>query len=110
MMDILGFEQEKKRKGFSKSIEKSKLDKQNGKCYYCKKRFYEKAGFPQKHHKDGDRSNDKSSNLVLVCVLCHDKETHKQQVKKQEKKRVERDRREKDPLGLNGGPQVDWGF
>ena len=78
--------------------EKNKIwDDQNGKCYRCPKRLS-----PTKceyHHKDGDRSNWRLSNIALVCLDCHAVETNKQRIKKVHKRRREQEKQNENPFG-----------
>jgi len=80
-----------KRKG-RKPIEKKgskraqlRLD-QKGKCWRCGRGF-DAMGVVRTHihHKDGNPSNNRYSNLALVCGTCHDNLTHEQTLKRRKK-------------------------
>jgi len=62
-----------KRKSFSKATKKQTLMMQGNICNSCKK--------PSKlwdfHHKDGNRSNNVSSNCEALCLDCHAEKTRK---------------------------------
>lgn len=61
-----------KRKNFSiKTYKIVLLDKQKGKCKKCHHGLG--AAEAQAHHKDGDRSNNKLENCVILCANCHKK-------------------------------------
>jgi len=76
----------KTRKGFRGSTVKLLLFECKGKCQGCKKRFYtDGIGSPQKHHKDGKRSNNKPENLMLICHACHEKFSLKQASKRKKR-------------------------
>lgn len=96
-----GTSQKKKRVRPTKSEKNEIWERQGGKCYMCPKR--PSPGASHYHHKDGDPSNWRLSNLVLVCLECHAKETNRQRIKKVHKVRKEKERRETDPLGWGGG-------
>ena len=96
-----GFGPKKKKRVRPTKSEKNAIwDKQNGKCYMCPKRLSPTTS--EYHHKDGNPSNWRLSNLALVCVECHKRETNLQRIKKVHKRRREAERRERDPLGLGG--------
>lgn len=62
-----------KREPISQSQKEAVLDKYNHKCAICGKP-YDKDDF-EFHHIDGDRSNSRTTNLVLLCHRCHKKVT-----------------------------------
>lgn len=95
-----GTSQRKKRVRPTQSEKNEVWDRQNGKCYMCPKQVNPRSRY---HHKDGDPSNWRLSNLALVCLECHAKETNRQRIKKVHKRRKEKERREKDQLGFGSG-------
>ena len=96
-----GTSQKKKRVRPIKSEKNEIWDRQGGKCYMCPKRLSPTTS--HYHHKDGDPSNWRLSNLALVCLECHAIETNRQRIKKVHRVRKEKERREADPLGLGSG-------
>lgn len=65
----------KKRKGFSKRVKQKTLKEQDYQCYMCDEEISMKnCHF---HHKDEDRSNNKSKNCIALCPGCHDKVTRR---------------------------------
>lgn len=67
----------------AKSIKTDVQIKAKGNCQKCR-RYVGPLG--EVHHKDGNRTNDKLSNLEFLCSNCHKKKTHKQQVQNALKK------------------------
>lgn len=67
-------------------------DKQEGNCDICGKRLSPTTS--EYHHRDENPANWKLSNLSIICVGCHKKETNKQRVKKVQKRRREKEREE----------------
>jgi hypothetical protein len=65
----------KHRENFSEEQVRIQWDKQKGKCKKCHNTLKEHAF--HRHHKDGNRSNIKSSNLELLCANCHSEETYR---------------------------------
>src|SRR6476661_7941960 len=65
----------KHRANFSEEQIRIQWDKQKGKCKKCHNTLKEHAF--HRHHKDGNRSNIKSSNLELLCANCHSEETYR---------------------------------
>lgn len=61
----------KKRRNFTAEIIRDTFRKQDYKCAICKKGITTKLY--DKHHKDGNRTNNSASNLQLLCVTCHAK-------------------------------------
>jgi hypothetical protein len=97
-----GFEPKQKKRVTPTKSEKNEVwDRQNGNCYVCGKKLSPTTS--EYHHKDGDRSNWRLSNIALVCSECHKKETNKQRVKKVQEKRREHEAKESNPLGFGGG-------
>ncbi len=91
----------KKRVTPTKSEKNEIWDRQDGQCSSCGERLSPTTS--EYHHKDGDRSNWRLSNITLVCVKCHKIETNKQRVRKVHAKRKEKETKENDPFGLSGG-------
>jgi len=48
------------------------LQAQGGRCAHCKRRFFPGDDLRERHHKDGDRSNNRRSNIELLHRHCHD--------------------------------------
>ena len=48
------------------------LKAQQGRCAYCKRRFFPRDDLLERHHKDGDRTNNQRSNFELLHRHCHD--------------------------------------
>jgi RNA-directed DNA polymerase len=48
------------------------LRAQQGRCAHCKRLFLPGDDLIERHHKDGDRKNNKRSNLELLHRHCHD--------------------------------------
>ena len=72
-MDFFGTKKKKKRKGASPTQRVTIVLKQKGKCKnykICGVKFGKITAVI--HHKDGDRSNKKESNLEALCRNCHD--------------------------------------
>ena len=69
------FETRKKRKAIPISVQKQLLIRCKGKCENCGKDL---TGLkPFIHHKDGNPSNNKLSNLIVLCPDCHySQDTH----------------------------------
>jgi len=98
MIDI--FSNPKKNRVKPTKSERNEIwDRQRGKCFVCSRILSPTTS--DYHHKDGNPSNWRIFNIVLVCLECHRRETNKQRVKKIQKKRGEREKIQKDPLGLN---------
>jgi RNA-directed DNA polymerase len=53
------------------------LNEQQGRCASCKRFFLPGEDLLERHHKDGDRTNNQRANFVLVHRHCHD-EIHRQ--------------------------------
>lgn len=72
---------EKKRPPIKQSVRKELLFRSKGKCERCGKNLIS-AGIPYHvHHKDGNRKNNRMSNLMLVCPNCHERLTHFQRLR-----------------------------
>ena len=63
----------RRRRNFSAETIRETFRKQDYKCANCKKGITPKLH--DKHHKDGNRANNSTSNLELLCVTCHAKKT-----------------------------------
>ena len=63
----------KKRKDFSKSTKEQVLARQGYGCNSCG----QYSSLFDFHHKNGDKSNNYSSNCEALCPLCHAKKTRK---------------------------------
>jgi hypothetical protein len=61
----------RKRRDFPAEVKKQKLHDQNYKCAICKR----SPGVWEYDHIDGNRSNNKSRNLQVLCPNCHAKKT-----------------------------------
>lgn len=61
----------RKRRDFPADVKKQKLHDQNYKCAICNK----SAGVWDYDHIDGNRSNNKSRNLQVLCPNCHAKKS-----------------------------------
>ena len=61
----------RRRRNFSAETIRETFRKQDYKCAECNKGITTKLY--DKHHKDGNRSNNSVSNLELLCVTCHAK-------------------------------------
>jgi flagellar biogenesis protein FliO len=61
----------RKRRDFPADVKKQKLSEQNYKCAICKR----SAGVWDYDHIDGNRSNNKSRNLQVLCPNCHAKKS-----------------------------------
>jgi RNA-directed DNA polymerase len=48
------------------------LKEQGGRCTHCKRHFRPGDDLIERHHKDGDRTNNKRSNFELLHRHCHD--------------------------------------
>jgi hypothetical protein len=59
------------RRDFDDDVIDRKLNSQGGKCPCCERSLYHVGCGWDAHHRDGDSSNDASSNCVLVCADCH---------------------------------------
>jgi len=65
--------QPKQRKDFSKSTKEEVLARQGYQCNSCG----QYSSLFDFHHKNGDRSNNYSSNCEGLCPLCHAKKTRR---------------------------------
>lgn len=61
----------RERKYFSAEVKRVTLKKQRHKCAYCKW----KTDIFDFDHKDGNRSNNKTSNCLALCPNCHAKKS-----------------------------------
>ena len=82
-------DEEKKRKGATRSEREEIILRQDSKCNTCETKFSVKIR-PHIDHKDGNRSNKKMSNLQAICPTCHDYKT-RQDNKRQQKKKQKKD-------------------
>ncbi|MEW6222377.1 MAG: HNH endonuclease [Candidatus Hadarchaeota archaeon] len=73
---LLGAPQEnrKNRKPVRKAIEREVLARAGHKCQSCKRPL---GAVWNIHHKDGNRNNDRLSNLKVLCPTCHAEIHHK---------------------------------
>ena len=91
-----GGTQKKKRKPVSTAIKTALLAKTGGKCQKCGKRLYGlKAHY---HHKSGNPSNSRASNIRVLCPDCHSKEHFK---KDGTSKKNGRARKSRNPFEVN---------
>ena len=90
MFDFL--RKKKPRNNFNKKQEEYRLKKQNYKCANpdCENTIHDVD--LEKDHKDGNRENNNTANLKLLCPNCHSKKTKRQgkSKKRKEEKRKER--------------------
>lgn len=93
--------QKKKRVTPGKSERNIAWKEQKGKCAKCPSLL---GPHSECHHKDGDPSNWKPSNLELLCLECHKHESDKQRAKKVQKRRREKEEKEKNPYSLFSTP------
>jgi hypothetical protein len=61
----------RERKYFSAEIKRATLEKQRHKCAYCRGN----SDILDFDHKDGNRSNNKMSNCLVLCPNCHAKKS-----------------------------------
>lgn len=73
---------EPRRESIPQSLRTKLLLKCRGKCEICGLDFDSDGVKPQIHHKDGDPSNNRLSNLIVVCPNCHSKLHKWKEVKK----------------------------
>jgi hypothetical protein len=59
------------REGFTQEQEDAARERQRGKCPCCGRSLSHVGCGWDAHHRNGDPSDSRSSNLVLVCVDCH---------------------------------------
>lgn len=59
------------RKNFSKDQIDIAWDRQNGKCPCCARSLSHVGCGWDAHHRNGDRNDNRTANLLLVCVNCH---------------------------------------
>ena len=87
-MDFFGTKKKKKkRKGASPTLRVKIVLKQKGKCKNYKRCGVEFGKItPVIHHKDGDRSNKKESNLEALCRNCHEQKDERVRRKLKSKK------------------------
>jgi len=84
----------KKRRGASASKKEEIIFRQGKKCKKCKVEFSLRIR-PHYDHKDGDRSNNESSNLQALCPNCHD-----QKSRRETKRRINKKKSKRDDFGL----------
>ena len=58
-----------KRRHFSEIVRREVIQKQKGKCASCKRKLLPFG--MDLDHKNGDRSNNKTSNCQILCTPCH---------------------------------------
>ena len=87
VIDFFGVEK-KPRKSFSSNVKEEVLLTQNSKCKKCGIKFSSTIR-PHYDHKNGNRSDNRKTNLQALCANCHDhksrKETTTRAVKKSKK-------------------------
>ena len=94
---LYGKKSSNKRVNPARSEKNDCLDRQKNKCKRCGKLLT--PSITEFHHKDGNRSNWKSSNIVAICKNCHGLETNKQRVVKVQKSRRAKSRSQNNPFG-----------
>ena len=80
----------KKRKGASPSTKEEIMLRQGSKCKKCPTKFSLKVR-PHIDHKDGDRSNNKPSNLQALCPNCHDQKSRRETKRRSNPKKPKRE-------------------
>ena len=80
IFDIDLFGKKSKRKPLSSSRKTDALLKSKGKCAKCGIQLT--AATKEIHHKDGNRRNDRPSNLMVLCRNCHGEISHRQKKRK----------------------------
>jgi hypothetical protein len=68
----------KERKGFSQSVQRAVLRKQDHKCAHCKRLL----NVVDYDHKNGDRSDNRESNCQALCPNCHAVKTRREKNKR----------------------------
>jgi 5-methylcytosine-specific restriction endonuclease McrA len=68
--DFLGRDPERKRTPVTQSTRTKALMRSKGKCEKCRKHITGGVK-PHIHHKDGDPTNNRLSNLKVLCPNCH---------------------------------------
>jgi len=80
----------KRRKSIPSSIMKKALIRSRGYCEMCGLDFYESGVTPHFHHKNGNPSDNRLSNILVVCPNCHSKLTRRQISRKKRSRRRKR--------------------
>jgi len=70
----------KKREPLTSTIRNEVLSKQKQRCGRCRHTFGSVKHF---HHKNGDRSDNRVSNIVALCPTCHSEIHHEKRLKEQ---------------------------
>ena len=73
VMGLFDLDDDNKRKGLTKKQKDDRFYRLKGKCEVCHSVLMNKGVKPKFHHKDGNRSNNKPSNIIMVCPDCHDR-------------------------------------
>ncbi len=79
-----GGEKRERRKPVPTSYRKEALARARHKCQRCHRQL---EAVWHIHHRDGNRNNNRLSNLRILCPTCHAEVEHKKRIKKGEKKR-----------------------
>jgi len=79
----------KRRKSIPQSLQKELLLRCKGKCELCGLDLHKSRVKPHFHHRDGNPSNNKPSNLIVLCPNCHTK-VHSRLEKTRRKRRRSR--------------------
>ncbi|MEM1660925.1 MAG: HNH endonuclease signature motif containing protein [Candidatus Bathyarchaeia archaeon] len=104
-----------RREPITQSLRTKLLLRCKGKCELCGLDFHEEGVKPHFHHKDGDPSNNRPSNLIVVCPNCHSK-LHKKRGKpaaikpKKEKKSKKSKTKKSKRKKRRREPESPWGF
>jgi len=108
--DLLGQDRRKERVPIKQSIKNEVWERAGGKCENCGMRFTRPIW--DWHHKDGNPTNNKPSNILLLCKNCHWDFTRRQHTQARIRKERENKRQQEDVLGLGTWkpPKVDIGF
>lgn len=72
-----GLDEKKKRKGFSQSQKLEIIHEQDNRCAKCPTKFSKNVK-PHFDHKNGDRSDNRTSNGQALCPNCHDNKSRKE--------------------------------
>lgn len=97
-LDLLGMDRRKSRRPISQSVKNDVWERARGKCEECGKSFSRPIW--DWHHKDGNPTNNKVSNIMVVCKICHWDLTRKQHTKARNLKN-KKSRQDQDGFGMS---------